>query len=301
MQNKKWDFRILSAHGLTIILWGTAFPGIRIGLEAYTPEHLTLLRLLIASFMLLIFACINKMHLPELKDIPIIFILGALGFTVYHIALNYGEQSVSAGPASLIVSVTPIFTASLAFIFFSEKLKLNGWIGGVISLIGVAFLSLGDGDLLHLNSGVLFILLAAFLESLFFVFQKSYLKKYGFLSFTTYTIWAGTICMLIFLPGIDQEIINAPIGVTLSAVYLGLFPTVLPYIALAYITSHTGSSEATSSLYLTPGIACFVAWIWLGEVPTFISIVGGGITIIGVLIAHVTSERDCYKQNENTL
>lgn len=301
MKNQKWDFRILSAHALTIILWGTAFPGIRMGLEAYTPEHLTLLRLLIASFMLLIFACINKMQLPELKDIPIISVLGCLGFTVYHLALNYGEKSVSAGPASFIVSVTPIFTAILALIFSSEKLKLNGWIGGVISLIGVAILSLGDADLLHLNSGVLFILLAAFSESLFFVFQKSYLKKYGFLAFTTYTIWAGTICMLIFLPGIDQEIIKAPIEVTLSALYLGVFPTVLPYIALAYITSHVGASEATSSLYLTPVIACFVAWIWLGEVPNFISIVGGGITIIGILIAHVTSERNYYKQNENTL
>ncbi|PEE39792.1 DMT family transporter [Bacillus pseudomycoides] len=301
MQSKKCDFRILFAYGLTITLWGTAFPGIRFGLEAYSPEHLTLLRLLIASFMLLILAYINKMKLPELKDIPMIFILGGLGFTVYHIALNYGEKSVSVGPASLIVSVTPIFTAILALIFLGEKLKLNGWIGGVISLIGITFLSLGDGDLLHLNRGVLLILLAAFSESLFFVFQKSYLKKYGFLTFTTYTIWAGTLWMLIFLPGIDEEIIKAPIEVTLSAIYLGLCPTVLPYIALAYITSHIGASEATSSLYLTPVMACFVAWIWLGEVPTFTSIVGGSVTIIGVLIAHITSEKINYKQNKKML
>ncbi|MBY0599432.1 DMT family transporter [Bacillus bingmayongensis] len=289
MQNKKWDFRILSAHGLTIILWGTAFPVIRFGLEAFSPEHLTLLRLLIASFVLLIFAVINKMRLPELKDIPAIFILGGLGFTVYHLALNCGEKSVAAGPASLIISVTPIFTAILALIFFGEKLRLSGWIGGVISMIGVAFLSLGGGDLLQLNSGVLFILLAAFSESLFFVFQKSYLKKYGFLAFTTYTIWAGTLFMLIFLQGIHQEIIKAPIEATLSAVYLGLFPTVLPYIALAYITSHSGASEATSSLYLTPVIAGFVAWIWLGEIPTFMAIIGGGITMLGVLITHIKS------------
>lgn len=125
MKNSKWNFRILFAHCITIVLWGSAFPGIRVGLEAYTPEHLTLLRLLIASFALFILAIISKMRLPELKDIPVIFILGGLGFTVYHIALNYGEQSVSAGPASLIVSVTtPIFTAILACIFFREKFKL---------------------------------------------------------------------------------------------------------------------------------------------------------------------------------
>ncbi|MED1567707.1 DMT family transporter [Bacillus paramycoides] len=299
MHNKKWDFRILCAHAFTILIWGTAFPGIRMGLEAYTPEHLTLLRLLIASLILLLFSFIYKLRLPDLKDIPVIFIFGALGFTIYHIALNYGEQNVNAGPASLIVSVTPILTAILASVFMNEKMKLNGWIGGVISLVGIAFLSLSQGNSIQLNSGVLLILLAAFSESLFFVFQKSYLKKYGFLPFTIYTIWSGTVCMLIFLPGIYQEIVAAPIETTLSVIYLGVFPTVLPYIALAYITSHAGASEATSSLYLTPVTACFIAWIWLGELPTFVSIIGGIITILGVVIAHLTFKKENYMQIES--
>ncbi|MED1411116.1 DMT family transporter [Bacillus paramycoides] len=299
MHNKKWEFRIVCAHAFTILIWGTAFPGIRMGLEAYTPEHLTLLRLLIASLILLLFSFIYKLRLPDLKDIPVIFIFGALGFTIYHIALNYGEQNVNAGPASLIVSVTPILTAILASVFMNEKMKLNGWIGGVISLVGIAFLSLSQGDSIQLNSGVLLILLAAFSESLFFVFQKSYLKKYGFLPFTIYTIWSGTVCMLIFLPGIYQEIVAAPIETTLSVIYLGVFPTVLPYIALAYITSHAGASEATSSLYLTPVTACFIAWVWLGELPTFVSIIGGIITILGVVIAHLTFKKDNYMQIES--
>ncbi|WP_144572178.1 DMT family transporter [Bacillus paramycoides] len=299
MHNKKWDFRIVCAHAFTILIWGTAFPGIRMGLEAYTPEHLTLLRLLIASLILLLFSFIYKLRSPDLKDIPVIFIFGALGFTIYHIALNYGEQNVNAGPASLIVSVTPILTAILASVFMNEKMKLNGWIGGVISLVGIAFLSLSQGDSIQLNSGVLLILLAAFSESLFFVFQKSYLKKYGFLPFTIYTIWSGTVCMLIFLPGIYQEIVAAPIETTLSVIYLGVFPTVLPYIALAYITSHAGASEATSSLYLTPVTACFIAWIWLGELPTFVSIIGGIITILGVVIAHLTFKKENYMQIES--
>lgn len=108
--------------------------------------------------------------------------------------------------------------------------------------------------------------------------------------------------MLIFLPGLGSEIVKAPIEVTFSAVYLGLFPTVLPYIALAYITSHAGASEATSSLYLTPAFACFLSWIWLGEVPTVLSILGGGITLFGVILAHIKSEKDqniCIKRTNN--
>ncbi|HFK1808303.1 TPA: DMT family transporter [Bacillus cereus] len=287
MHNKKWDLRIICAHAFTILIWGTAFPAIRLGLESYTPEHLTLLRLLIASFILLLFSFIYKLRLPDLKDIPAIFIFGALGFTIYHIALNYGEKTVNAGSASLIISVTPIVTAILASVFLNDKMKLNGWLGGVISFAGIALISFSQGDAIQLNSGGLFILLAAISESLFFVFQTSYLKKYGFLPFTIYTILSSTICMLIFLPGVYQEILAAPLEVNLSVIYLGVFPTVLPYIALAYIISRAGASEATSSLYLTPITACFIAWIWLGEVPTLVSIIGGGITILGIVIAHI--------------
>ncbi|MDA1879767.1 DMT family transporter [Bacillus cereus group sp. BY10-2LC] len=287
MNYKKWDYRIICAHSFTILIWGTAFPAIRMGLESYTPEHLTLLRLLIASSILLLFSFIYKLRLPDLKDIPAIFLFGALGFTFYHIALNYGEKTVNAGSASLIVSVTPIVTAILASVFLNEKMKLNGWIGGVISFIGIALISFSQGDAIQLNSGGLFILLAAVSESLFFVFQTSFLKKYGFLPFTIYTILSSTVCMLIFLPGVYQEILAAPLEVNLSVIYLGVFPTVLPYIALAYIISRAGASEATSSLYLTPITACFVAWIWLGEVPTLVSIISGGITILGIVIAHI--------------
>ncbi|HDR4904952.1 TPA: DMT family transporter [Bacillus cereus] len=287
MHNKKWDLRIICAHAFTILIWGTAFPAIRMGLESYTPEHLTLLRLLIASFILLLFSFIYKLRLPDLKDIPAIFIFGALGFTIYHIALNYGEKTVNAGSTSLIISVTPIVTAIFAFVFLNEKMKLNGWIGGVMSFAGISLISFNQGDAIQLNSGGLFILLAAISESLFFVFQTSYLKKYGFLPFTIYTILSSTVCMLIFLPGVYQEILAAPLEVNLSVIYLGVFPTVLPYIALAYIISRAGASEATSSLYLTPITACFIAWIWLGEVPTLVSIIGGVITILGIVIAHI--------------
>ena len=72
-----------------------------------------------------------------------------LGFTIYHIALNYGGKTVNAGSASLIVSVTPIVTAILASVFLNEKNELNGWIGGVISFIGIALISFSQGDAIH--------------------------------------------------------------------------------------------------------------------------------------------------------
>jgi drug/metabolite transporter (DMT)-like permease len=277
---------IIGAHSSIILLWASAFPGIRAGLESYSPEHIALLRLLIGSAALAVFALVTRMRLPDVRDFPAIFGLGFLGFTVYHTALNFGEITVSAGPASLIVSLTPIFSAALAAIFLDERFGWVRWIGSAISLAGVALISIGTGAGFEIQTGILFILLASVSESVYFVFQTMYFNKYGFLAFTTYTIWAGTIFMLIYLPGLGGEILHASTGSTLSVIYLGVFPTVIPYIALAFLASKGGASEATSSLYLTPALAFIIAWLWLGEIPAFLSIVGGVIALIGVLIIH---------------
>ncbi|SFL61986.1 Permease of the drug/metabolite transporter (DMT) superfamily [Gracilibacillus orientalis] len=285
---KSLDLKLTSAHLITIILWASAFPGIRAALTAYSPEHVSLLRLLIGSLILILVAAIQGIRLPELKDVPIILLLGSLGFSVYQTALNYGEQTISAGVASLLVSTTPIFTALLALLFFREKFGFWGWVGSLIGFSGVAFISLGGTTAsFSLNIGIILVLVASLSESIYFVFQNAYLKKYGFVPFTMYTIWSGTIFLMIFSPGLGEAIIHAPIDITLVVIYLGIFPTIIPYFTLAYITSQTGASEATSSLYLTPVVAFLIAWIWLGELPTIYAIIGGLITLGGVFLSNM--------------
>jgi len=276
-----------AAHLLVILLWGSAFAGIRHGLEGYSPEHLSFLRLLVGSSALLFYAVIRKMKLPEIKDLPVIFLFGFLGFAVYQTALNFGEQTVSAGAASLLVSTSPVFIGLLGKLFNKERTGKWYWTGALISMAGIVLISFGAGGGFELGIGVLLILIASLSESIYFVFQKNYLEKYGALPFTAYTIWAATIFMGFFAPGIGSQIAEAPLGATISAIYLGLFPTVVAYFSIAYITAQSGASEAASSLYLTPAASFIIAWIWLGEVPAIMTVAGGVITLLGVSLTHL--------------
>jgi drug/metabolite transporter (DMT)-like permease len=286
-----FDVRVLAALAATTILWASAFAGIRVGLEAYGPGQVALIRFLVASAVLAGYAAITRMRLPERRDLPAVFLAGFLAFTVYHVALNYGEVTVSAGAASILIATAPVFTALLAVAFLGERLRALGWVGMALCFCGSALISLGEGESLSLDPRAFLILLAALSTSIYFVFQKPYLEKYGALAFTTYAIWAGTLLTLVFLPGLISQVGSAPPATTLAMVYLGVFPTAIAYVTYAYAFSRMSAARAVSFLYLIPVLAYLIAWLWLGEVPTVLSLIGGVVTLSGVVIVNTRGRR----------
>ncbi|HCY0390948.1 TPA: DMT family transporter, partial [Staphylococcus aureus] len=284
--NKLQDTTFLS-YLFTIILWGSAFPMIKIALNDFSAESLSAFRLILATIILLPFVIIKKLPTPELRDIPVIFILGFCGFVIYHTALNFGEALISAGISGILVSTTPIFSSALAYIFLKEHFSKWNWLSSLVAFIGISIISISKDDYTTINVlGVFIILLASFSESLYFTFQKKYIEKYGFIAFTLYTIMASSPFMLIFIPEIINDIHGATFTSIVSVLYLAIFPTIIPYVLLAYIVKSVGVSDATMSLYLTPIVSLLLSYLLLDELPTTLAIIGGIITLLGVSLSN---------------
>lgn len=120
-----------------MLLWASAFVGIRAGLHAYSPAHLALLRYAAASLTLGGYALVKHMCLPPWRDLLRMALLGLVGIAFYGVALNAGEVSVPSAVASFLVNAAPIFIALEARVWLGELPSVSALLGGALVLVGV--------------------------------------------------------------------------------------------------------------------------------------------------------------------
>lgn len=275
--------KILLAMAFVVGCWAYSPTGIHIGLQAYEPGHLALLRFLLASLFMVLIAAFKGIRLPHWRDVPLLFALGFFAVSLHHVALNIGQQSVSAGASSVLAQSSPLFSTLLARFLFKDQVSAWRWGCVLLGFVGVVIVVSGDKVLGAIDAHALLILLAAVSWSVYFALQKHHARRYDGFSLACYAVWSGTLMLLIYLPGLGQAVLNAPLRVQWAVLALGVFPSALAYLAWGFVLKHVDLSRATMTLYLIPPTAMGIASVGLGERPTLLVLVGSVVVFISVL------------------
>ena len=273
---------------LATLLWASAFPGTRYALGYYSPVSLVVMRFVIASITLGIVGFIKKIRLPKLKDLPMFALCGLSGVFLYSYLFNTGSVSVSAGVSSFIIASSPIFTLVFTRIFLKEIVKPICWVGVFVSFFGLAAVTLTQSAEFTFDIGVILIICAAVSSGVYSTVVRKLTQSYTALETTTYTIIAGTIGTLFFLPTAIREMPDSNLTVNLVVVFMGVFPAAVAYLAWGYaLAKAKKTAHVTVFTYLIPFISALLAFFWLSETLSLMTLVGGVVIIAGMVLTNV--------------
>lgn len=281
---------VLMALG-TILVWSSAFPAISFGLQHFTPGELSLGRFLVASVCFLVLMAARVIKVPPRRHWPAIFLLGAAGIAAYQLLLGFGMTRVSAGAASILIALSPAVTAALAAWRLGEPLTRRLLISLAVAFAGAVTVALGEGGSLRFEPMALLIFGSVICTSVYFVFQKTLLKEMASLDFTASSIIAGTVVLIPFGTGLPASLASADSEQLLSLLWLGVAPSFIGYLLWNLALSRAPAGQIAMFLYAQPVIATAIAWLWLGQVPTLLTVIGGFILIAGVIMGNLSGTR----------
>lgn len=281
------DLTTAAAITITVLGWASAFPAIRAGLAGFGPAELGAARFAIAAVPAALYLLLRVRKLPSLAE-AWRFAYGGIVFVAgYTLLLNFGELTVSAGAASFIINVSPIITAALAMFLLAERFPPIAWLGTIISFAGIGLIAAGEGSGLSIDHGALLIFGGALCAATSTIVQKPLFKSHHPLTIAAWNMVIGALAMAVFLPEAVSQAAHASTEALFSAIYLGLVPSLIAYASWAVALSRLPASRASNFLYCIPPVATVMGFLWLGELPTTLGLIGGAMALAGVAIVNL--------------
>ncbi|MCP3996861.1 MAG: EamA family transporter [bacterium] len=267
-----------------VILWASGFVALKAALEEISPTRLALARYSVAAIVFGALSIVRRVRIPRGYDMLRTMLAGAIGISLYNLLLNFGQQTVTAGIASILVNTVPILTSLFSMALLGERISRAGWSGTLLSFTGVAIIGLQKSGWTGFETGTLCVLGAAVSQAVYIVMVKPMLKRHHPIDLTSVATWFGCLFLIPFGSGLGEALPDASFRTLGAIVFLGIGPAALAYVAWSYVLVRTPAGKASNVLFLVPLVACGLGWWVLGEVPSPVALGGGALALLGVLV-----------------
>ena len=278
---------------LAIVLWAGNVIVSRLAATAIAPAAITFYRLLLVLLVMTPFMVkplwANRLQIR--KNFWKLALGGFMSMVLFQSLSYRAAESTTATNMAIVTALIPLLTAILTTLLLREPVTVGMVAGGVVSFCGLLYV-VGQGSVgamlqhgVHAGDGLM--LGAAFSFSLYGVLLRRWRM--------TVPAWQA-----IYVQAVSASILMLPFFLRLPSGTANLDGTTLPLIIYAGLGSsialsffwiegikHLGPNRCSIFINLLPVLTALLAIVWLGESLHIYHVIGGGLTLIGVLLAQL--------------
>ena len=276
-------------------IWGASFVLMDIGLAAFEPGLISLLRVGLGALALLAVPRARRTRIDR-EDWPRVALLGVVWMGVPLLLFPVAQQWIDSSVAGMINGAMPLTVAAWSALLLGRlpgRAQAVGLLVGFAGIVAIAVPELPLGrlatsgtSLTALGTGLVF--LATVLYGLAANLAVPLQQRYGALAVLLRAQGVALVVIAPFglaaLPGS-----RFALGPALAMVPLGVLGTGLAFVLMATLIGRVGGPRGSIAIYFVPVVAMLLGVIALGETIHPLAIAGTGLVLIG---AWRTSRRE---------
>ena len=280
------------------ILWGGSYLFMKLAVLTVPLFTIVLGRVSIAALALLIVLTISGTGIPKGRRIWLAFFgMGIFNNVIPMSLIVFSQNSISVGLASILNSITPLFTILVAHMTTNdERLTFRKLIGISFGIMGVVMLM---GPELVDNFGVAALgewacLGAALSYACANTFGRRFVQlgtkpmQTAFGQVVASTVILGPLVIVVDQPWTISDPGFLPV---LSILALGLFCTALAYVIYFQILARSGATAIALVTFMIPPSAILMGWLALGEQISSQDFLGLSLIGVGLFSVNRQSNR----------
>ncbi len=228
----------------------------------------------------------GRRSLVSWGDLAQLAVLSLLGITINMLLYLEGLKRSTAINSGLIMPMIPVFTFGIAILMRHERFHWTRGLGILIAVAATLALAYGRGAEFTAETriGNLMMILNAFSYSLYLVFSRKLVAKYGPLVVIAWVF----VLSLWTLPLLAGDVTWIPERATAqswaSLGYILVFPTVIAYFLNAYALARVTASTTAVFIFFQSLITVAAAVAFLGEALTGRTLLCGAVVFAGTAL-----------------
>ncbi len=264
-------------------IWGGSFLFMAIGLDAFEPGVVTLLRV---GFGALTLALVPAARRPvPREDLPRIALLGltwmAFPLTLFPIAQQWIDSSV----AGMLNAAMPLLTALIAWGVFHIPTRPRRLFGVGVGMVGIALIGIPEATTAGTNAlGVVLVVLAVASYGVAVNIAGPLQQQHGSLPVTARALAFATVLTVPFGAwGVPAS--SFAWDSLIACFVVGAGGTGVAFAMAATLTGRVGAVRTSIVTYVIPAISIFLGVVFRDETVTVLAIVGTCIVLLGAWLS----------------